>query len=51
MIHHPRWIEKKYFTCSQIVLIARGMKFEKKKWNLIQIINDYGIENKHDLTK
>ena len=45
---------KKYFICSQIVLTNKV--FAKMEWdlkripNLIQTINDYYVENKHDLT-
>jgi hypothetical protein len=55
MIHHPRWIIKKYLTYCQIVLIVK--LFNKVKWyltrvsNLIQIINNYDVENKYDLTE
>jgi len=45
---------KKCFICSQIVLIEKFLA--KVEWdlksvsNLIQTINDYYVENKHDLT-
>jgi hypothetical protein len=54
MIHHLRWIRKKCSICSQIVLIVKSLR--KVKWdlkrvsNLIQIINDYNVTNKYDLT-
>jgi hypothetical protein len=48
-------LEKKYYTCSWIVLV---MKFLRKvEWDLkrvlilIQIINNYSIENKYYLTE
>jgi hypothetical protein len=33
------------------IFTQSGMRFEEKNLNLIQIINDYGVKNKHDLTK
>jgi hypothetical protein len=45
---------EKIFICSQIVLIEKSLT--KIEWdlkgvsNLIQTINDYYVENKHDLT-
>jgi len=45
----------KYFICSQIVLIvnpyARWNEILKEFQILFQRINDYSVENKHDLTE
>ena len=47
-------LEKKYFACSQIVLIVKSLLTVewdlKRVSNPIQIINDYNIKNKYDLT-
>jgi hypothetical protein len=55
MIHHPRWIKKKYSTCFQIIVIwdlcTRWNDIWKKVPNIIQRINDYTAENKYDLKK
>jgi len=46
---------RKYSTCSQIILIVKSL--HKVKWdlkrdlNLIQRINYYNVESKHDLSK
>ena len=52
-IHHPRWIRKKGFIYSQIVLIEKSLaNIEwdlKKVSNIIQMINN-NIKNKYDLT-
>jgi hypothetical protein len=54
MIHHPRWIrKKKYYIYSQIVLTKKfltNVEWDLKRVsNLIQTINDYYVENKHNL--
>ena len=53
-IYHPRWIRKKYSVCFQLVLIVKSLynaKWDLKRVsNLIQIINDYNVANKYDLT-
>jgi len=46
---------RKYSTCSQIILIVKSL--HKVKWdlkrdsNLIQRINYYNVESKHDLSE
>jgi hypothetical protein len=46
---------KKYFFCSEIIFIVNlyinWNEILKKVLNLITRVNDYGIENKHNLTK
>ena len=53
MIHHHRWIRKKYSIYSQIVLTEKFLT--NIEWDLkrvskfIQTINDYYVKNKHNL--
>jgi hypothetical protein len=54
MIYHPRWITKKIFhifsdSIDYEILDQDRMRFEKKS-NLSQMIHEYYVENKHDLT-
>jgi hypothetical protein len=55
MIHHPKWIIKKMFHLFSNSIDCKSL--HNMKWDLkgvsklIQIINDYNVENKHDLTK
>jgi hypothetical protein len=51
MIHYSKWIRKKYFICSQLVLIINPCKRWNEIWEKFQIVfkESMTIENKHDM--